>query len=425
MRQLRLSGVCHCRTALALAIVLSSGLCFGEDLRAAKFEALGREFQKFVDAGTMPGDVILILQDGKPIYSATHGWADVEHKTPMQPDTLFRIASMTKPVTSLAIMMLAEQGKLAVTDPVSKYIPEYKEMRVLKSAGDAETIPAAREITISHLLTHTSGIAYGFTGPESYRNQIRESQIADGLSRSPLTVEENVKRIAALPLMHQPGERFTYGLNIDVLGRIIEVVSGKSLDEFFRMEIFEPLKMADTFFITPTDKQSRRVVLYTLAKDTPAARAADQLRTDLLQLSGEENGEPQRFFSGGGGLVSTAGDYARFLQMTLNGGELDGVRLLKPETVADMTSNHIGDLTLGVGDHGDKFGYGFGVWTPAGQKEGIPSVGSYSWSGAFGTYCWVDPQKKIVGVMMVQFQGPAPAPLRDILKKAVYEAIGP
>jgi CubicO group peptidase (beta-lactamase class C family) len=393
-----------------------------EDRSSARFASLDVEFQKLVDEGRMPGDVILVLKDGKPLYSAAHGWADVDKKVPMQADTLFRIASMTKPVTSVAILKLVEDGKLAVSDPVSKFIPEFADPQVART-GDAneKREAASREVTVEDLLTHTSGIAYGFFSPPHYRQLVSESNIAEGLARSPLTVEESVARIGKLPLLHNPGERFTYGLNTDVLGRIVEVVSGQSLDAYLRTAIFEPLKMNDTYFLAPDDREVRRAVLYNVDPQKKAATAPDQLRTDLAKTS--TDGIVQKYFSGGGGLVSTAPDYARFLQMLLNGGELDGVRVLKPETVALMTENHIGNLTLGVGDHGDKFGYGFGVWTPEGQKGGIPSVGSYSWSGAFGTYFWVDPHEKLVGILMVQISGPAPAPLRDMLKTGVYDAI--
>ena len=286
-------------------------------------------------------------------------------------------------------------------------------------------LPAVLAHAIHDLLTHTSGLGYGFFAPVRYQRLLADSKIAQGLTVSPWTLEDNTQRIARLPLMFTPGERWAYGLSTDVLGRVVEVAAEQPLERFLESELFAPLKMRDTAFFTPAEKESRRTVLYDVGKDGKVFPAKDQCRTDLVvgEGPGPDGQGPRRYCSGGGGLVSTANDYQRFLSMLLNGGELDGTRILKAETVTLMTTNRSGTVSLGVGDHGDQFGYGFGVWTDKGQKNGVPSVGSYSWSGAFSTYFWVDPGEQLVGLLMTQMTRGDHVTLRDDLKRMIYETV--
>jgi CubicO group peptidase (beta-lactamase class C family) len=367
-----------------------------------------------IDKGTIPGAVALVLRDGKPALFEALGQAD--DGRPMTKDAIFRIASMTKPVTSVAVMMLVDEDKLKLDDPVTRFLPEFADLKVI-DAKTGETAAPKRAVTVRDLLAHTSGIAYGFSAPERLRKSYAD--IAEGVGPLDPTLEENVKRLAKIPLAHQPGEAWTYGLNTDVLGRVVEVASGKPLDRFFFDRIFGQLKMADTGFFVPKEKQARLVALYKPDGKKVAKVTEDPFPAGALTVSPKRVLGEQKYHSGGGGLVSTAADYGRFLQMLLNGGELGGVRLLKAESVREMTRNQIGKLDLPFGVHGDKFGLGFGVTT----KPGVPSVGSYSWAGAFHTFFWVDPEKKLAGIVMTQLHPWGASTLWADYQKAVYAAL--
>jgi CubicO group peptidase (beta-lactamase class C family) len=396
-------------------------------LKPARLEHIDALLRDAVERKRIAGGVALLMRHGKLGYLQAIGWQDVEAKLPMKPDTLFRIASMTKPITSVAVMMLVEDGKLRLDDPVSKYLPEFKAPKVLRlgEAGAPYSLkPAEREITLHDLLTHTSGITYRFWGRKPFCDLYREAGVSDGVVHSAGTSAENVRRLAKQPLLFQPGSAWEYGLSTDVLGRVVEVASGKDLDAFFRERIFRPLKMEDTFFFVPEAKKGRLATLYTTKSDQTIVRVGDKPVTvgELAYSATYPYEKDGKYHSGGAGLVSTARDYARFLQMLLNGGEWNGVRLLKAETVQRMTSNQIGDLKFYIENHGDRFGYGFGVWTAAG-KGGAASAGSYSWGGLFHTYFWVDPKKELIGVLMTQVYPFDHLSLRRDFRKRTYQSL--
>jgi CubicO group peptidase (beta-lactamase class C family) len=376
-----------------------------------------------MDRKQVAGAVALILHRGKPVFSAALGCADAGAGRPMADDTIFRIASMTKPVTSVAVLMLAEEGRFDLTDPVSKCLPEFKDMRVLDPKG-AGTVAANREITIHDLLTHTSGLSYGFLAGDRLGPLYRESKVSDGLAPTEGTLAENVRRLAGLPLKHQPGAAWEYGLSTDVLGRLVEVVSGKSLGEFFRERIFQPLRMTDTDFILPPTKRARLAALYRPGANKMIEEVRDDpARVGPLTFSPSLAYRRKDYFSGGAGLVSTAPDYARFLQMLLNKGELGGKRLLKPQTVERMTRNQIGDLKVAFPGHGSGFGYGFGVVTKAEREKEVASAGTFSWGGIFNTFFWADPEKEVVGVLLTQLYPFDHLSIREDFKRLTYEAL--
>ncbi|HEV3162416.1 MAG TPA: serine hydrolase domain-containing protein [Isosphaeraceae bacterium] len=423
---------------LGLLIALSVRPALGQELQKADPAAAGFTSQGLQRVQTLLEDAVtrkqvagavgLIIKGGKVVYYEAVGKQDAEAGVPMSRDTLFRIASMTKPVTSVAIMMLVEEGKVGLDDPVSKYIPEFQASRVLaKDAkpedADPATVPAEREVSIRDLLRHTSGLVYGFSAPPSLGMLYAKAGIVDGLTQTDLTAADNARRLARMPLAHQPGAAWTYGLNTDVLGRVVEVASGKSLDRFLHERIFEPLKMADTaFYITP-EQRPKLSALYTVSPEKTVVRVGEQpVHAGPLTYSASVPYQgPRTYFSGGAGLVSSAGDYARFLLMLLNGGELDSARLLKPETIREMTSNQIGPIVMGFGDHGDRFGLGFGITTQAGH--GPAAVGSYSWGGIYYTFFWVDPKNELVGILLTQVFPTDHLTLRADFQKRVYEAM--
>lgn len=424
---------------LGLAVILSRGVAVAEEppkpdaraagLDAAKLERLDAMLQDAVERQHIAGGVALLARHGKIGHLQAIGWRDAEAKKAMTPDTLFRIASMTKPVTSVAIMMLVEDGKVRLDDPVSKYIPEFKEPKVLvPNPRDAERYalkPATREITIHDLLTHTSGLTYRLWGRKPFAALYREGGVSDGLMHPQGTSADNVRRLAKQPLLFQPGSAWEYSLSTDVLGVVVEAASGKNLATFFRERLFRPLKMRDTFFFVPEAKRERLATVYLLGADRKLRPIGDKPVTlaELVISATYPCEKDGKYFSGGAGLVSTARDYTRFLQMLLGGGELDGVRLLKTKTVEQMTSNQIGDSITYITEFGDRFGYGFGVRTKAGKQADVASVGSYSWGGVFHTYFWVDPKKELIGVLMTQVFVVGDIPLRSDFKKRAYECL--
>lgn len=438
LRRLLLLGFTLCLVSFSPLSGLAGELPKG-DARAAGFDPdrLAR-IQKLFDESTarreVAGGVALIARHGKVVSLVTSGQSDAEEGKPIEADTIFRIASMSKPITSTAVMILVDDGKLKVTDPVSKYLPEFEHARVLKKreAGSATdsapaTVPAEREITVHDLLTHTSGISYRFFDRPVLGKLYVEAGVSDGLSETPGTIGDNVKRLARLPLLFQPGSAWEYGLNTDVLGRLVEVVSGRTLDQFFRERIFEPLRMNDTYFVLPREKRSRLAGLYMYGDDKVLHRVGRQPvhYGTLVFTATYPTWDESKYYSGGAGLVSTLGDYSRFLQMLLNHGELDGARILKPETVAAMTQNQIGDLSIGIGGHGERFGYGFGIVTDPSKSDEPSAAGSFSWGGIFYTYFWADPKNELLGVMMTQVYPSGHTKLRDDFKRLVYEALQP
>jgi CubicO group peptidase (beta-lactamase class C family) len=414
--------------AALLAVVLGGARAFAEPPPDPKAAGLTRDgvarlsalLDDAAEKKQVAGAVGLVSRHGKLCFLQAVGRQDAEAKTSMASNTLFRIASMTKPITSVAAMMLVEDGKLRLDDPVSKYVPEFKGQKVL--AAGKEPVPAQREVTVRDLLTHTSGITYRFRGGD-LGGLYAAAGITDGLSPSEGTIADNVKKIAAQPLLFQPGTAWEYGLNTDVLGRVIEVASGKDLDTFFRERIFKPLGMGDTSFFPPKDQLSRLAALYTVNADKSLKRVGEEPVTAgaLVYAANYPYKGSKKYYSGGAGLVSTAEDYARFLQMLLDGGESGGKRLLKAETVKEMTRNHIGDKKMWITEHGDGFGYGFGV--ESGKGKGPASAGTYSWGGIFNTYFFVDPNKEVVAVLMTQLYPSDHLTIRADFEKRVYEAL--
>lgn len=388
-------------------------------LSSERLERLSSVMQQYVDAGKAAGIVTIVLRDGKVVHHKAFGYRDLESRAPARTDTIFRIASMSKAVTSVGIMMLLEEGKLLLSDPVSKFIPSFANTTVMvpPPPGAVEgtpvsVVPAERPITIRDLLTHTSGLGYG-TGPveEMYKKaNVQMWYFAD----KPEPIAQVIDRLAALPFEAQPGEKYVYGFSTDVLGVVIEKASGLSLDEFFRTRIFEPLRMTDTHFFLPPEKRDRLAVVYSL-EDGRLVKAPDAGMGQGDYVDG-----PRQCFSGGAGLLSTASDYARFLQMLVNGGELDGVRLLSPKTVELMTTNHTGTL---FNDGNTGFGLGFEVTEHVGRSGRPGSPGIFEWSGAYHTKFWADPTEKIVAVLMTQLR---PAPGSDLhgkFRALVYQSI--
>lgn len=382
---------------------------------------IDNNMQSWVDQNKIAGGVGLILRDGKVAYHKAFGYANKEGKVAMRTDHIFRIASQTKAITSVAVMILFEEGKFMLDEPVSKFIPEFAKPKVLDTFNEKDssftTKPAKREITIRDLLTHTSGIGYAQIGSKEANAIYAKNGVVGGIGVKGIVLAENIKRLGHLPLFHNPGERFTYGLNTDVLGYLVEVVSGMSLDEFFRKRIFIPLGMKDTYFYLPKDKNSRLVSLYTnvkgvLKESDPVVQINGTFYRDFPNMD-------LGMFSGGGGLSSTIMDYARFLQMMLNGGELDGKRILARNTVRMMTQNQIGDLPMGD----NKFGLGFGITTEKGSARIPTNIGTFDWGGMFATTYWVDPKERLVGLF---FQNAYPTEHGDVgerFKVLAYQAL--
>lgn len=402
-------------------------------LSSERLERIREMIQDHIDRNQISGAVTLVARQGKVAYFESFGMMDIEANKPMQPDTIFRIASMTKPLTSLAVMMLYEEGRFLLSDPISKFIPEFKNPKVIipwTSENSTQkffvTVPAEREITIRDLLTHTSGITYRFWGREYFADLYKEAGIPDGLIQTEGVIGDKIKQLAQLPLMHQPGTKWEYGLSTDVLGYLVEVASGMTLDKFFQERIFSPLGMKDTHFFLPEEKLPRLAAVYTPTQEGGIKKLSDEpveeTEHTIYSASFHYSG-PKSYFSGGAGLVSTATDYFRFLQMLLNGGELDGVRLVSRKTVELMTINHIGDLEMWLGGRGYGFGLGFGITTDLGQIGELGSEGSYYWGGFFNTFFWVDPEEELIGILMTQIRPYRHLSLRQQFRALTYQAI--
>jgi CubicO group peptidase (beta-lactamase class C family) len=353
-----------------------------------RLEKTRQAFKADVDNKTVPGAVLVIARNGKMVTYDAIGYQERAAQTPMKKDSIFRVASMSKPITTVAAMILAEENKLDIGAPVAQYLPEFRSVKV-----GAEGVAPKRPMTVQDLMRHTSGLTYGLFGNSPVDQMYRKADIFNSKS-----LAEMVKTVATMPLLHQPGEAWEYSVSTDVLGRVVEVASGMDLDTFIQERIAGPLKMNDTGFWVKPAAISR------LAKPDAKSNlpfADPTVKPDL--------------FSGGGGMFSTAGDYARFSQMLLNGGELEGVRILGPKTIALMTSDQLPSNTerhtpvamaLGFSgptpEMGTSFGLGFAVRVDAGRNPVPGSIGDFSWAGITGTYFWVDPKEKLVAVLMVQ-----------------------
>jgi CubicO group peptidase (beta-lactamase class C family) len=388
-------------------------------LSSERLQRLRTVMQEYVDEGRVAGVVTYVARNGRVAHLEAFGKADVEAGVPMKKDTIFRIASQTKAFTSVAVMMLVEEGKIGLADPLSKYIPAWAKTTVAvpPPAGavagtPVSAVPAKRVITIRDLLTHTAGIGYGegVAAAQWKTAGIQGWYFAD---RSE-PVSAVVERMALLPMDAQPGEKYVYGYNTDILGVVVEKVSGMTLAEFFQKRITGPLGLVDTqFYLTPAQK-GRLAAVYA-AKEGKIERATDPKTGQGHYVEG-----PRVAFAGGAGLLSTARDYGRFLQMLLNGGEIDGVRLLGPKTVELMTVNHVGSL-FSDGNFG--FGLGFEIVLDLGRAGRYGSVGEFRWGGAYHTYYWADPQEKLVGVFMTQLLPAGDSDLHPKFRALVYQAI--
>jgi CubicO group peptidase (beta-lactamase class C family) len=372
-------------------------------LAGERLERIDRVLQQYVDEKRVAGASALIARNGKVGYFETFGMRDVENNLPMEEDTIFRIYSMTKPITSTAVMMLYEEGHFFLYDPVSKYIPDFKGLNVGVEGIDPDTgektftaVPAEREITIRDLLRHTSGLTYGFFASSKVDEMYVKANV---LGDDEKTIADTVKKLSTLPLKHRPGTTWEYGLSTDVLGRLVEIVSGMTLDEFFEERIFKPLDMKDTSFNVPLEKKHRFAAIYSIDKEKKIHPAKPGVSRNYLV--------PTTHFSGGGGLVSTQTDYLRFCQMILNKGKLGDVRILSGKSVELMTSDHLMGINKECKGSWVKifeagFGLGFRVNTGPNRMGAIGSKGTVSWGGAASTNFWIDFEEQMIGIYMSQ-----------------------
>lgn len=384
-----------------------------------RLKRLDAVLQGYVDRREIPGAVALAARNGKVFYHKSFGMRDAAAAAPMSNDTIFRIASMTKPIASAALLMLWEEGAFQLRDPIAEHLPEFRDMRVAlpPASGDyvrgpIKTVEAAGPITFQHILTHTAGLANPYRGLTKALYDETRAKVQPGW-----TIGDYVQELAKLPLNFHPGERWEYGAATDIAGRLVEVISGQTLDEFLKQRIFEPLEMSDTHFYLPREKLARFAANY---------RPDENGKIELVEAPDENSRyvrEPHVYFSGAGGLVSTTADYFRFHQMMLNGGELDGVRILGRKTVALMTTNHIGDNLIWLRGPGYGFGLGYSVVTDVGRSAMPASLGSFSWGGAFCTVFWVDPVEQIIGILMTQVRPYTHLNIRQDLQTLVYQAL--
>ena len=392
-------------------------------LSVERLGRLERVMQAHVDEGRLAGTTTLISRRGKIAYFESYGLADIGRGKPMEKDTIVRIYSMTKPVTSVAAMLLYEEGHFQLSDPVSKFLPEIKDLRVYVSGeGDAiETRPATREMTIRDLLSHTSGLSHGTLSTGPVADAYKLHGVSPGVQvpkggHQVKTLTEMVTRLARVPLANDPGAEWRYGISTDLLGRLVEVISGKPLDKFFEDRIFRPLKMKDSSFAVPKGKLKRFAVNY-----SPSIGGKTVVYDDPKTSRYRKN---PTFFAGGAGLVSTAEDYWRFSQMLLNGGELNGMRLLSRKTVELMTMDHLPSDWPDIGPYpGSGFGLGFAVTRNVVRSRTLGSVGNYGWGGFASTWFWIDPEEELIVVFMTQLLPASAYPLRDELKTLIYQAL--
>jgi CubicO group peptidase (beta-lactamase class C family) len=384
-----------------------------------RLERLTAALNAYVTADRLPGAVAMVLRDGQVVYSQAVGFRDRESASPMRTDAIFRIASQTKALVSVGIMMLQEDGALLISNSLSQYLPEFRTTTVASpdGRGGYEIVDANRQITLRDLLTHTSGLGYGGGLGGARWDEADVTGWYFAHRREP--IRETVRRIADLPMLAHPGQAFVYGYSTDVLGAVIEVVSGQTLADFLRERIFEPLDMRDTHFYLPPAQQGRLATVYNLRDALTRAPDGPGMTTQGEYVEG-----PRASYSGGAGLLSTARDYARFLQMLLNGGELNGRQLLSPKTVALMTTDHIGNVSdRGFMQPGMGFGLGFQVRLDVGAVGAPGSVGDYGWGGAYHSTYWVDPVEDLVVVYFTQVIPAANLDDHARLRAMVYSAI--
>lgn len=398
-----------------------------EGISQQRLDKLTAHMNQAVEDGTMVGGLGMIARNGKVVYSETYGQSDREANKPMKEDTLFRIYSMSKPITSVALMMLYEEGKFFLNDPISMYIPELANLELAISTADGETTMVSdgtssktvgegdaskvgqtrqpkRQPTVRDLMLHTAGLSYGFFGNTEVDQQYRKNAV---LANPKGDLQAFVTKLGKIPLQYEPGTKWHYSVSVDVQGRLVEVLSGMRFGEFLEKRIFQPLDMQDTSFVVPNNKLDRLAQIYSPKGMGNGSDAfLNNTKSSQLVVSPPQTNasflEGAAFESGGGGLVSSAMDYLKFSQMMLNGGELNGVRILSPKTVELMTLNHLGEMPMGADNPGIGFGLGFGVALDVGNIGEIGSVGEFAWGGAAGTKFWIDPVEKLIGIFMVQ-----------------------
>lgn len=420
---------CLCAVAAQCAMAdFNSSMPEKQGMSAAQLERLSQLSELYVEQGRVPGIVHLVLRNGEIVHYEAVGQRGANDSTAMKRDDLFRIYSMTKPITSVAAMQLYEQGKFQLSDPVTKFVPELKNLSVLNE--DGTTRPAERTMTMHQLLMHTAGFSYGF---HPHRDPIDRLYLAADLQKS-ADLEAFASNLAALPLRSEPGDVYHYSVAVDITGLVVQRLSGLPLDEYIDRHILKPLQMNDTFFEVPEDKRHRFVQNHIINPQTgslvdiayapePYGYRKGVAMSDFFDVS---------LISGGGGLVSTAMDYARFAEMMRRGGTLDGVRILGPKTVSFMTRNHLSEESMhaaweqrptpDIGRAGFGFGLGFGVVTDSAAIGILGSDGEYNWGGAAGTIFWIDPVEELVVISMIQLMQ-SPWPLRSDVKVAVYQAL--
>ncbi len=422
------------KNTLTLLFCLSLSLSFAQSvlkeapsasagMSAERLKRIDALFKDQIDKQWLPGAVAIIARNGIITYHQAAGTSGIGADQPMKKDDVFRIASMTKAVTSVAMLILLEEGKYMLDEPLSKYIPEFKNMTILKDFNEKDTtyttIPAKRPITIRQLLTHTSGIAYGFTN-KTTGSIYAKAKVPDLASIENITIGEKMKILATMPLLHEPGEKFTYSLSTDVLGYLVEVLSGMNLSDFCEKRIFQPIGMNDTHFFWPEAADNRLVKMYGDNKTTDQIFKYPADFPDVKRMNYPTKGA-KTYFSGGSGLSCTALDYAKFLQMILNNGTYNEARILSRKTVEMMTTNQIGELTLG---NGTQFGLGLSILTDKGTFRQLSSAGRLGWGGAFNTTYWIDPKEKMVVVLMTQIYPTShQQELYTKFETAVYQAI--
>jgi CubicO group peptidase (beta-lactamase class C family) len=411
--------------AAAIAGALMAGGCASvpgtrtdRGLDPAPLDRFMRQVSADASAGRLPGAVLLVARQGQVVHASAVGRLDPQRSVPMTRDAVFRIYSMTKPIVSVATMILVEEGQLRLSDPISRYFPEMKGVQVGVEKPGAEGTPvlervaAPREMTVQDLLRHTSGLTYGVFGRSAVKSEYLKADLRPGAPNLNYDNAEMMRRLGSLPLAYAPGSTWEYSVSTDVLGALIEKISGKPLEVFLRERIFTPLNMRDTAFSVPPEQQARIAEAFSTDPDS-------RQKVQLLDVR-----MPPRLYSGGGGLVSTADDYLRFAQMMLNGGTLDGVRIVSRKTIEYMTSDHLAGVRGPAYLPGPGYGFGLGVAvrTAAGESALIGSVGDYYWGGYAGTYFWVDPKEQLVAVWMMQGPGQS-ASYRPLLRTAVYNSL--
>jgi CubicO group peptidase (beta-lactamase class C family) len=385
-------------------------------MSSQRLSRIDKLMEDYVKAGYVPGAVGLIIRDGKIVYHKAFGVSDMENKTVLKKDDIFRIASQSKAITATAVMMLWEEGKFSLDEPVSKYIPEFKSPQILKSFNMADssytTESAKSEITIRQLLTHTSGVDYAGIGSPEFKAIYAKAKVVSGIGNNSGTIGDKIKILGKLPLKHQPGEKWTYGLNHDVLGYLIEIWSGMPFDQFLRSRVFDPLGMNDTYFYLPKEKQNRLVALHDDQDGKLAnvkSKVFDGVDPSYPKLAGT-------YFSGGAGLSSTIEDYAKFLQMYLNKGQFNNVRLLSRKTIELILTDQLPDLA-------NEYGLAFGLETAKNDSRQVFSEGTFSWGGAFNTQYWADPKERLIGLVYTNIYDSSHGEFGDKFKVLTYQSI--